>query len=117
MSEDKDDDKRIQKRVPADFVIEIYSANIGVLIGVAKLLNISITGACIESTSAMAKGDAVTMRFLLGGEHLISFLCTVKWAKENVRVREYGLKFESMNELNREIIRKFVQEYIEKPGF
>jgi len=112
-----DKDKRITKRVPADFVIEIHDAGTGMLIGVAKLLNLSITGACIESTSSISQGDKVTMRFLLGGENLISFLSEVKWVKENIRVKEYGLKFESMNDLNREIIRKFVQEYIEKPGY
>jgi hypothetical protein len=107
-------DNRLHRRASTEFVAELYEADGRSLTGVARVLNLSEFGAGIESASPVPENTAVVIRLLLGKRHLLTLPARVKWMKQRVRVREYGLVFGEVPEMMKSLIRKFVEEYFSK---
>lgn len=109
-----DMEKRVEPRAAADFVVELYAPDGGTLVGIAKLLNLSVQGACVESITFMDEKDAVMVRLLLGKRHLLTLPAVVMWAQPGVHQRTYGLKFGEYSSSGQALVTKFVDEYFEK---
>lgn len=112
-------ENRQHRRVGTEFVAELYEEDGRTLIGVARVLNLSEFGACIESSSPVSESGTLVIRLLLGKRHLLTLPAHVKWMKPRARVREYGLAFGQVPETMKALIRKFVEEYfshMEKPS-
>src|SRR3954467_9613227 len=101
-------DNRQHRRVGTEFVAELYDTDGHTLMGVARVINLSEFGACIESTSPVVENSAVVIRLMLGKRHLLTLPVQVKWMKPRGRVREYGLAFGQVPDAMKSLIRKFV---------
>lgn len=104
-------DKRGAPRAATDFVVELYELDGRTLIGIARLMNLSVSGACLESTSVLAEKTGAVLRLLLGKRHLLTLPADVVWVRLLPSVRQYGLRFGKYQEAVKTLITKFVQEY------
>lgn len=109
-------EKRGAPRAATDFVVELYELDGRTLIGIARLLNLSATGACVESTSVMAEKTGAVVRLLLGKRHLLTLPADVMWVRQLPSVRQYGVRFGKYPEAAQGLITKFVQEYFSEQG-
>jgi hypothetical protein len=107
-------EKRSGPRAGADFVAEIYDLEGRSLAGVARLVNLSEFGACIESTTILPEKADVLLRLLLGKRHLLTLPVHVVWSEPRAPMREYGLRFAELPPMVKSMIRRFVDEYFEK---
>lgn len=107
-------EKRVAQRAAADFVVEMYEMDGRTLMGVARLLNLSEFGACVETTSTLGRQETIVVRLLLGRRHLLTLPADVVWSKPRHHTREYGLRFGELPEMVKNMIQKFVVEYFEK---
>jgi len=108
-------EKRSARRTAADFVVEIYDIDGVTLIGVGRLLNLSAFGACIESTSILAEGTKFIVRLLLGRRHLLTLPVETVWLRLRPNNREYGLRFGELPAMVKSLIRRYVDEYFDRP--
>jgi hypothetical protein len=109
-------EKRGAPRAEADFVVEMYELDGRTLIGIARLLNLSATGACVESTSVLVDKAGIVIRLLLGKRHLLTLPGGVMWIRVLPHTRQYGLRFGAYPENAKGLIVKFVQEYFSELG-
>jgi hypothetical protein len=111
-------DNRRYRRAGAEFVAEVYESDGQNLIGVARVVNLSEFGACIESASPLSENGEYVIRLLLGKRHLLTLPASIKWVKPRGRMREYGVSFGEVPEMVKSLLKKFVEEYfsqMEKP--
>jgi hypothetical protein len=108
-------DKRIAPRAATDFVVELYETDGHTLIGIARLLNLSVTGAYVETTSPLVDKSSLTVRLLLGKRHLLSLPGEIVWVRTLPHMRQRGGRFGAYPDPARELITKFVQEYFNSP--
>jgi hypothetical protein len=104
-------DKRVAPRASTDFVVELYELDGHSLIGIGRLLNLSVSGACVESVSTLVEKTGVVVRLLLGKRHLLTLPADVVWVRVLPHQRQYGIRFGSFPDTARALIEKFVQEY------
>lgn len=84
------------------------------LVGVARVLNLSEFGACVESTSRLSEKTHAIVRLLLGKRHLVTLPVEVIWVRPRPHVKEYGLRFGDVPQMVKNLIQKFVKEYFEE---
>ncbi len=110
-------EKRANPRASTDFVVEMYETDGQTLTGIARLLNLSVTGACVESTRTLVEKTDIVIRLLLGKRHLMTVPANVVWVRTLPHVRQYGLRFGAYPESAKALILKFVQEYFSLSEF
>jgi hypothetical protein len=64
---------RLDGRAATDFVVEVYHSDGKTLKGISRLLDLSVSGACVDSTSDWNEGDDVHIRVLLDRGDVVGF--------------------------------------------
>ncbi|MBP9128231.1 MAG: PilZ domain-containing protein [Elusimicrobia bacterium] len=105
---------RADGRAATDFVVEVYHSDGKTLKGISRLLDLSVSGACVESTSDWNEGDDVHIRVLLDRGTLLALPAQVLWKRLYSRTHRYGLKFREYPAAIGDILRKFVGDFEEK---
>jgi hypothetical protein len=104
-------EKRNDSRAITDVALELYDMSTHELVGVGRLMNLSLTGSCIETTSDLGGRKDLFVRMLLNGQ-LVACPADVVWEKPYASVREYGFRFGPFPDEMQEIIRRFMKENI-----
>ena len=86
-------DKRQALRKQADYVVEFYDSEGFMLKGVGRLLDLSPTGALIESNLRLKPGEVVVIRMRRGGQSQLSLPATVVRVRGKGTALTYGVKF------------------------
>ncbi|MBL0349546.1 MAG: PilZ domain-containing protein [Elusimicrobia bacterium] len=105
---------RAAERAATDFVIEIHNPDGKTLRGISRLLDLSVSGACVDSASDLIEGDRFVIRLLLDAKSVIALPVTVVWKRYFTKTFQYGLRFGEYAEETRKIIETFVGEYSAK---
>ncbi len=111
---DSDQVPRASERAATDFVIEIYNPDGKVLRGICRLLDLSVAGSCVDTSSDLNEGEAVVIRVLLTQRHLLTLPGRVVWKRYFPKLYQYGLKFDAYAEETRLVIEEFVKAYSAK---
>ncbi len=106
-----DSDKRVSPRAGADFVMEVYEDNGKKLVGIARLLNLSLSGICVSSTSDLSDKLNMSVRLLLGQRNMLAIPVDMVWKKSYPHTTQYGLRFGAYSDAYKEVILKFMKEY------
>ena len=104
-------EKRVAPRASADFVVELYELDGHTLVGIGRLLNLSVSGACVDSISTLVEKAGIVVRLLLGKRHLLTLPSDVVWVRVLPHNRQYGIRFSNYPETAKALIEKFVKEY------
>lgn len=102
-------EKRSERRAITDVAMEVYDMEGRELVGVARLMNLSTTGALVETTSALGGRKSLFVRMLLNGR-LVATPVELMWERAGDKTREYGLKFGPLSEEMQEAVRAFAAE-------
>ena len=102
---------RKDPRAATDVVVEAYHADAKTLRGICRLLDLSISGACVESTSDWVEGEEVVIRVLLDTRTLLKLPAKVIWKRLFAKTHHYGLRFNDYSEKNRAEIAQFVKDF------
>ena len=100
-------------RAATDFAIEIYHTDGKTLRGISRLLDISISGACLESTSDLGESEEFQIRLLLGRRTLVTIPVQVIWKRYFSKSFQYGLRFNEYPAEVRAAISDFVRRRAE----
>jgi hypothetical protein len=106
-----DADKRNATRAASDFIVEIYEPDGKTLIGIGRLVNLSVTGACIDTSVVLLAKMPLVVRLLMKKVHLLTLASDVMWVKPQANNRQYGVKFKPYPLTSKTVIEKYVQEY------
>ena len=104
----------IAERAATDFVIEIHNPDGKTLRGISRLLDLSVSGACVDSTTDLIEGDRFVIRLLLNAKSVIAIPVTVVWKRYFTKTFQYGFQFGEYPEETRRAIETFVGEYSAK---
>lgn len=74
-------------------------------------MDLSVSGACVDSTSDWNEGEEVVIHVLLDKRTLLTLPAHVVWKRMFSKTHQYGLKFKDFSELSRDVIREFVKEF------
>lgn len=102
---------RADCRAATDFVVEVYHADGKTLWGISRLLDLSVSGACVDSTSDWNEGEEVVIHVLLDKRTLLNLPAQVMWKRMFSKTHQYGLKFRDYSEVTQSVIRSFVSEF------
>jgi hypothetical protein len=102
---------RADSRAATDFVVEVFHADGKTLRGISRLLDLSVSGACVDSTSDWNEGEDVVIHVLLDKRTLLVLPALVMWKRMFSKTFQYGLKFREYSEKSRVSIQNFVREY------
>ncbi len=102
---------RAEGRAATDFVVEVYHGDGKTLRGISRLLDLSVSGACVDSTSDWNEGEEVVIHVLLDARTLLVLPALVVWKRMFSKTHQYGLTFREYPEKSHGLIRRFVQEY------
>ena len=102
---------RADSRAATDFVVEVYHADGKTLRGISRLLDLSVSGACVDSTSEWNEGEEIVIQVLLDKRTLLVLPAQLVWKRMFSKTHQYGLKFREYPEKNRGLIQNFVREY------
>jgi hypothetical protein len=86
-------DKRRSSRKHADYVVELYDTTGSFLEGVGRLLDLSPTGALVESTLRLMPGQALLARIRRGEQASLELPVTVIRVQGKGASLTYGLHF------------------------
>lgn len=110
-------DKRAGPRISTDFVIELSLGEPPLLVGIAKLIDLSVTGVMIETTTRLAKEESYRLRFLLKKKDLLHLPAHTVWEKKYPHVVHYGMQFIDLSPVDQAAIQKFVLEQMPPQDF
>ncbi|MBL8023880.1 MAG: PilZ domain-containing protein [Elusimicrobia bacterium] len=102
---------RADCRAATDFVVEVYHGDGKTLWGISRLLDLSISGACVESTSEWNEGEDVVLHVLLDKRNLLALPARVLWKRVYSKTHHFGLKFQNYPHEFQSVIEGFVQDY------
>lgn len=102
---------RADARAATDFVVEVYHPDGKTLRGISRLLDLSASGACVDSTSDWVEGEEVVIHILLDTRTLLVLPAKVVWKRLFTKTHQYGLRFREYPEKTRAAIVRFVREY------
>lgn len=105
---------RLFPRAATDFVVEVYDETGRRLRGISRLLDLSVAGACVDSTSEWGVGERLTVRVLLNGSDLLRLPGAVVWRRAFSKTTRYGLQFSACPEEGRAAIDAYVGDYSTK---
>jgi hypothetical protein len=112
VAEPSPSDKRSENRAITDVAMEIYDMASHELVGIARLMNLSLTGACVETTSSLDGRDSLFVRMLLNGR-LMAVPVKLMWERITPKVKEYGLRFGPYSDEMRDTVNDFIREHLE----
>jgi hypothetical protein len=110
-SEDKNPVPRSDCRAATDYVVEVYQPDGKTLRGISRLLDLSVSGACVESTSEWNEGEDVVIRVLLDQKNLLVLPARVVWKRLFSKTSQFGLVFREYPEKIHQVIQTFVSDY------
>jgi len=86
-------DERGAPRKYADYVVEFYDSEGFLLLGVGRLLDLSATGALVESSLRLTVEDKVLVRLRRGRHSDVDLSATVVRVRHKASTATYGLRF------------------------
>jgi hypothetical protein len=104
-------EKRTEVRAITDVALEVFDMATHELVGVARLLSLSPSGACAETTADLSDHSNLFVRMLLGN-HLVAAPVSAVWARSLPRGFEYGFRFGPYSDEMQEIVKMFIQDNI-----
>jgi hypothetical protein len=87
-------DRRLLQRTAHDSVLELLDGSGRVRESVARLSDVSASGASFAGTLTLKTGDRVRARLRLLGQEPFEFTARVVWVKAGTNATRYGLEFE-----------------------
>ena len=102
---------RVDTRAATDHVAEVYHPDGTLLRGIARVLDLSVAGACLESTGEWNEGDRFSLRVLLESRHLLVVSGRFVWKRTFTRTFQYGVRFSLLTKDQRNVLRAFVDSY------
>ncbi|MBK8575115.1 MAG: PilZ domain-containing protein [Elusimicrobia bacterium] len=102
---------RADPRAVTDFVVEVYHSDGKTLRGISRLLDLSVSGACVESTSDWNEGEKVVIHVLLDQGNLLTLPAQLMWKRMFSKTYQYGLNFGQYAETTRGVIGDFVRNF------
>ena len=111
MTNPSSEDKRSEARAIADVAMEVYDMATQQLVGIARLMNLSTSGACVETTVPLGGRSNLFIRMLLNNR-LVASPVSILWEKPSVNTTEYGFKFGPYSEEMQEVVKSFMKENI-----
>jgi hypothetical protein len=102
-------EKRLEARAITDVAMEVYDMATHELVGVARLMNLSVAGACVETTANLSGRPNLFIRMLLDNR-LVAAPVTVIWERRASNCVEYGLRFGLHSEEMAHVIQTFMRE-------
>jgi hypothetical protein len=112
MTKNTPQDKRSEARAITDVAMEVYDMASQQLVGIARLMNLSLSGARAESTANLGGRANLFVRMLLNNR-LVAAPVTILWEKAAASTTEYGFKFGPYSEEMQEVVKAFMKEYID----
>ena len=104
-------ERRAHPRAFAPFVLEVFEPEGRLLAGIARLLNLSVQGACVESTSHLPDRARYILRLILEDNSLLDLSSEVLWRRPFAHVTEYGFKFDPYPVPDQDRVMGFVKKY------
>ncbi|MBL0057596.1 MAG: PilZ domain-containing protein [Elusimicrobia bacterium] len=98
-------------RAATDFVVEVYQEDGKTLRGISRLLDLSVSGACVESTSEWNEGEDVVIRVLLDQRNLLVLPARVIWKRLFSKTSQFGLVFREYPAEIHQVIQTFVADF------
>jgi hypothetical protein len=92
----KEKDKRRAPRENHDSVLEFFGKTGEDIVGAARLVNVSATGACFACTLEFKKGQSLKGRLRLLTEGVWDVTAHVRWKKRDLNTNLYGVQFDSV---------------------
>jgi hypothetical protein len=106
-----DAESRKENRASASIVTELYDPDGRDLRGISRLLDISLSGASMDTVTDILENDRVLLRFLMGREHMLVLPAEVVWKRSLSHTYHYGLKFCSSTDTAQAVISRYVEEF------
>jgi hypothetical protein len=100
---------RTALRAATNLVVETYDAEERTLLGIGRVWDLSVDGACLDSTQEFSEGDGLVLRFLLDAVRVIRLPVSVVWRRSYAHVQRYGLRVRSEDPAIRAPLTAFVQ--------
>jgi len=88
-----DKEKRLSARKQSNYVIEFYDPDASFLMGVGRLIDLSATGALVESTLRLSTGQTLWARLRRGERANLELPVRVVRIQGKGSSLTYGLKF------------------------
>lgn len=85
-------EKRLTQRKRAEYVVEFYNPD-GLLTGIGRLMDLSATGALVESSLRLAPGQVLQVLLRRGDRSKLNLSVTVVRVRGKGTTMTYGLKF------------------------
>ncbi len=89
-------ERRLVPRRAHDSVMEILSPSGRAILRVARLVDVSASGASFASTLTLRPGRLLRARLRLLGEGVLDIEGRIVWARRRANAVQYGLTFESV---------------------
>lgn len=108
------ENKRVAERHPSNLVIEIYDETSKNFLGIGRFRDISYLGVGLSSSVVAPKGGRLYIKFLIGKIKIVGVLSEVVWYRDDesrTGLRHYGLKFLFTDEIEKEKMKIFIEEY------
>jgi hypothetical protein len=105
-------ERRAYVRTPLAVSLEILSPGNEMSIGKGFVTNLSETGVALETAKHFASGEKLLLRFSLPKNFLFNLVAEVKYVKEGIFSRAYGVSFESADMDSSERLRNFVTQHV-----
>ncbi|MBU2572980.1 MAG: PilZ domain-containing protein [Elusimicrobia bacterium] len=88
------EDKRRAPRQRHDSVLELYDEFGKLIVGIGKLVDFSMVGACFSTTKLLADGERVNARLRLLQEGVLDISAHVVWSRRQANATLYGIEFD-----------------------
>ncbi|MBI4802218.1 MAG: PilZ domain-containing protein [Elusimicrobia bacterium] len=95
------EDKRRAPRHRHDSVLEIYDQSGRLIVGVGKLVDFSMVGACFFTTKRLADGERINARLRLLQEGVLDISAHVVWSRKQANAVFYGIEFDLVKKARR----------------
>jgi len=90
-------EKRRAPRAKTDLVFEIFGEADHLISGVGRLLDVSIVGGLLETTSRLDSGQKIKAHIRMDAHRVVELEGNVVWLKPKGRMIIYGVEFVKMH--------------------
>lgn len=104
-------ERRKETRYQARLTLQVYGPSVEMLLGTARMRDLSLSGLCFEDRSAIESGTTLIFRFQIPGKGSLSGVAEAKWTHPGALGRHLnGIEFKNFDWG----YRKLLEEYLER---